>query len=217
MLIINQKILDKNNFVNTVTEKTAIVGHHTAGGSNPINVIDGWNSDSRGRVAAHYVIGGVGIQGSLIYDGEIFQAVREENNCFHLGVKGNNQAFDLCSIGIELCNYGFLNKSNNGKYYTYVNSIVPDNQVIDLGYEFRGYRYWHKYTDKQIRSLYLLIKDIQERRGILINKSDINFLFQKSLLKQHKIKGFYMHTNFIESGKWDLSPQPNLIKMLQSL
>ncbi len=214
---ITKKLLNSNNFVGIATEKTAIVLHHTAGGHRPDLQINYWDNDSLGRVAAHYVIGGKSTTNNeLLYDGDIFQAVEDKFYCFHLGIKGNNQRFDKCSIGIELCNYGFLvlsQKDNN--YYNYVGKVVPKEQVVDLGYSFRGYRYYHKYTDKQIESLCLLIAKLSREHNIKLNK--IFFDFNSALLSQSNIRGLYTHTNFIQSGKWDLSPQPNLISALNSL
>ena len=48
------------------------------------------------------------------------------------------------------------------KFYNYVNSEVPESMVCDLGYEFRGYQYWHAYTNEQIESLGLLIKHVKK-------------------------------------------------------
>jgi hypothetical protein len=86
--------------------------------------------------------------------------------------------------------------------------------VVDLGYSFKGYRYWHKYTDKQIASLKFLIQDISKRHKIPI--TEVSFSFLQNVLKQVDIKGIFTHVNF-RQDKWDCSPQPNLIKMLREL
>lgn len=214
---ITKIFLNEKNFVKEHTVKTAIVLHHTAGGHRPDNVIAGWNSDDRGRIATHYIIGGNSTSTiDRTYDGDIFQAIDEKYYAFALGIVGNGQRFDKCSIQIELCNYGQLRKSLNGKFYNWVNKEIPLEQVCDLGFEFRGFRYYHKYTDNQINSLRDLIKDISIRNEIDISNK-FSFQYEPSLMPQPKIRGLYTHTNFIRSGKWDLSPQPNLVKMLESL
>ena len=37
--------------------------------------------------------------------------------------------------------FGYL-KEKDGKFFNYVNVEVPEEMVCDLGYEFRGFRYW---------------------------------------------------------------------------
>jgi len=121
--------------------------------------------------------------------------------------------FDKCSIGIEICNYGYLKKVGDN-YINYVNKLVPSNQVVDLGYSFKGYRYWHKYSDKQIESLKFLIQDISKRHNIPITQ--VSFSFLENVLKQKEIKGIFTHVNF-RQDKWDCSPQENLVNMLKEL
>ena len=80
---------------------------------------------------------------------------------YHLG-KNNSRLLHPHSIGIEICNYGWL-KERGGKFYTYVNSVLPDDQVCDLGFTFRSYRYFHKYTEAQIESVQRLLQEISQR------------------------------------------------------
>lgn len=209
MNIIKQ-IMPKAQYVSTKTSKTKIILHHTAGGHNPEWVIDGWEANPE-RVGTHYVIGGKSTSnGDVTFDGKIYQAVPEENFIYHLGTNG---ATDKISIGIEVCNYGPL-VLKNGVYLNYVFKPVPANDVVDLGFVWRGYRYWHKYTDTQLESLKELILDISKRYNISVKKVwdvksfDTSVVFQKD--------GLTTHTNF-RKDKFDLCPQPNLIKMLNSL
>lgn len=204
-------------FVKEQSIKTAIVGHHTAGGHNPINQINTWESDKIGRIATAYVIGGISITNpkETMYDGEVFQAFDEKYSAFHLGIIGNGNRFDYQSIGIEICNYGYLVRGKDNRFYNYVSKPVPEDMVVDLGYYWRGYRYWHKYTEKQINSFCNLISDISIRNQISILKK-MDFEYNPQLLQQNKIVGLYTHVNF-RKDKFDLSPQPNLIKALNSL
>ena len=96
---------------------------------------------------------------------------------------------------------------------------------MDLGYKWRGHRYWHNYTDQQISSLKALIEFIGNRDGIDITKGLQEFLqseepgdafeFKKDALAG-KIKGVLSHSN-VRKGKTDMYPHPKLIKMLKSL
>jgi hypothetical protein len=209
-----KKYLDNGQYVKEKTLKTSVVFHHTAGGHRPDFTIDGWNKDTLGRIATQYVIGGISItDGNSDFDGKIYKCFEEENYAFHLGIKGNNNRFDKCSIGIEICNYGYLKKVGDN-YINYVNKLVPSNQVVDLGYSFKGYRYWHKYSDKQIASLKFLLQDISKRHNIPITQ--VSFSFLENVLKQNEIKGVFTHVNF-RQDKWDCSPQPNLVNMLKEL
>lgn len=210
MEIIKQQ-LSVDNYIREETKKNAIVIHHTAGSHNPANVIAGWNSDAIGRIATHYVIGGIGTNGETKYDGVVYQAFDEKYYAYHLGIKGNQNRFDKQSIGIELCNYGYAIKSKDGKFYNYVNRVIPDNQVVDLGFKYRGYQYWQKYTDKQLESLELLIEDISKRHGIPFTK--LNCDFHKDLLALPTIKGIYTHTNF-RNDKFDCYPYPKLLNSI---
>ena len=209
-----KKYLDNGQYIKEKSLKTAILLHHTAGGHRPDFTIDGWNKDTLGRIATHYVIGGISTTDeNSDFDGKIYKCFDEEYYSYHLGIKGNNNRFDKCSIGIEICNYGYLKKVGDN-FINYVNKIVPNNQVVDLGYSFKGYRYWHKYSDKQIESLKFLIQDISKRHKIPI--TEVSFSFLENVLKQNDIKGIFTHVNF-RQDKWDCSPQPNLIKMLKEL
>lgn len=215
MLNITKKPLSVGQYVREESKKTAVVIHHTAGSHRPDSQISYWDSDLLGRVATHYVIGGISSDGKdKTYDGDIFQAYDEKFYAFHLGVKGNENRFDKQSISIELCNYGYLVLGKNGKFYNYVQKEVVPEQVVDLGYVYRGFRYWHKYTDNQILSLKLLLQNIILRQGI--DKNFFGFDFSSDLLSDKVIKGIYTHVNF-RKDKFDCSPQPNLVKMLENL
>jgi len=211
-----KKLLDSKNFVGENTKKTAIVIHHTAGNYRPDLQINYWNGDKLGRVCTHYVIGGLPTNGKDIsFDGQVYQAVEEKYCGFHLGIVGNGNRFDKQSIGIEICNYGGLVLSKDGKYYNYVHGIVPNDQVVDLGYVWRGYRYWHKYTENQLISLEKLIKDIAIRNEISINSFQ-GCDYDSDLLKLPKISGLFVHSNF-RKDKFDCPPQGDFVNMLKKL
>ena len=156
-LTIHRQYLDKDEYVRDYgkIEPLGFFIHHTAGWDNPYKTIRNWNNDSRGRVATQYVIGGSNIKGNTKYDGEVVECFPDGYLGWHLGKVGNF-AIHKFSGGVELNNFGYL-KEKNGKFYNYVNGEVPEEMICDLGYEFRGFRYWHAYTPKQIESLRLLI------------------------------------------------------------
>lgn len=158
--------LKEGQYINTVTKKDKIFIHHTAGSHRPDWVIHGWNTDGQGRVATAYVIGGRDLKDKdNSFNGKIYEAFDDKYWAYSLGIK--NGAIEKNIVAIEICNYGQLTLKN-GKFYNYVGNEVPSNMVLDLGEgkEFRGYRYWHNYTDEQIVALKELILHISKKHGI---------------------------------------------------
>lgn len=212
--------------------------HHTAGWNDPYKVIDSWGRDKRGKIATEYVIGGQNIKDNNDdYDGEIVQSMPENSYAWHLGI-GNNE-MHRNSIGIELCNFGYLTKGGyytrvNGekkwikkdksKFYTYVGTEAHADQVIKLKSKFRGYQYWHKYSDQQLSSLKdLLIHlgnkhniDIQAGLKNLISKNGAKALDKVDRQMCIKEKGIWSHSN-VSSVKFDVFPQEGLLEMILEL
>lgn len=184
---IKKQLLPENEYYPIVSEKKTIVLHHTAGSHRPDWVIHGWNRDkSRGgksvKIATHYVVGGKSTRdGNSDWDGVIIQALPENMWAHHLGTKNaNNTHLNKQSLSIEICNYGPLTKSENGLYFNYVNGLIPEQDVVDLGKNWRGYRYYQKYTDKQIESVKYLIGELSNRFNINIKKGMIELFERKN-------------------------------------
>jgi hypothetical protein len=170
---IRDMFLDYDEYFPTNFKKTIIYLHHTAGSHRPDWVIQSWNKDqnqdgSVRRIATSFVIGGISSRNNdSTWDGAIIRAFPESQWAWHLGASQTSGIFDKISIGIEICNYGYLVRSKTGQFMTYVNTPIPENQVVELSRPFRGYKYYHKYTDKQILSL-------RELLLFLGNKYNIN-------------------------------------------
>lgn len=172
-----QRHLDDKEYFPIKTVKDTIYLHHTASSHRPDSVIDYWNTErdktgGRIRVATAYVIGGTSTRdGNKDYDGKIYEAFDPTFWAHHLGIKAkNNTILNQKSIAIEICNYGPLTKSKNGKYFTYVKSEVPASMVTELSEPFRGYRYYHSYTSGQLESLRSLVLDLSGKFGIDLSK-----------------------------------------------
>ena len=230
-LQIIDKILEKGEYVEEKTIKNTIYLHHTAGSHRADWTIDGWNKDrtatkSRLRVATAFVIGGLDKAGSDKdgMDGKVFRAYNEDFWASHLGLKtANNNQLNKQSIGIEICNYGPITKTNSGKFLSYVNSEVNPSQVCDLGYQFRGYQFHHKYSNRQIASLkelLLFLKgkyNIDLKKGlvpVLDNPKGTGFELNNDALAGKP--GVWSHTS-VRKDKFDIHPQDELIAMLKSL
>ena len=227
-LNITRQYLDKDEYVRDYgkIEPLGFFIHHTAGWDNPFNTISSWNRDKRGRVATQYVIGGTNVKGKEAkYDGVVVECFPNNYLGWHLGKVGNFKISKM-SGGVELNNFGYLTKSG-GKYYTYVNTEVKEEFVCDLGYTFRGKRYWHAYSDKQIESLRLLLlhlKDIYPKMDLVngipkLLKDGVDpkdaFEFNEDAYNAKQF-GLWSHTS-VRKDKFDCFPQPELVEMLKNL
>lgn len=201
------------------TAKEYIFIHHTAGWHNPYNTIKNWAKDTRGMIATEFVLGGQSIRNDdNSFDGVLLQSFPTGHYGWHLG-KNGNQSMHTNSVGIELNNFGYL---NSGK--TYAGSYVHERQRVLLDEEFRGYKEWHKYSDRQIKKLEKLLRFISERDGIDIRKGLPELIKQKGAKAFEfnedafygKVKGIWTHTN-TRKDKFDCFPQQELLDMLVSL
>lgn len=191
---IKKQYLEGDEYYSNKTDKKTIVLHHTAGSHRPDWVFSSWDRDrTKGgrplRVATQFVVGGKSTRdGNTDWDGVIVQGLPVEQWAHHLGTKNsNNRELNEQSIGIEICNYGPLVKSVKGEYFTYVNSKVPEEDVIDLGKNWRGYRYYQKYTDKQIESVKFLIEKYSLEYGIDVCKGMVELFDTKQSFKSLSI------------------------------
>ena len=199
------------NYYNEKIEKSQIYLHHTAGGPSGEQVFQFWGSDPV-RVATCVVISN---------DGTIVQGFPSSRWAYHLGLK--SQAFanmrapyiplDKMSIGIEICNWGPLTFKDD-KFYTYVNKVLNEKDVIKLDIPYKGVFYWHNYTDAQIDSTISLLKLWNEKYGIpLTYNEDIWDVTPRAFKGE---PGVYTH-NSVRKDKADVYPHPKLIQALKSL
>lgn len=218
-LIINQKYMDRDEYLLGPTKKEYLFLHHTAGGHDPYAVAKMWNNDSRGRIGTEFVLGGQSVfNGNNLYDGTVVQAFPEGAYAWHLGQNGSDYMHSH-SVGIETCNFGQI---KDGK--TYTGQKVDPKQIVELKQSFRGYKTWHRYSDKQLlvlKDLILFIADrdnIDVRKGLvqeIKNKGVAGFEFNSDAY-YGKVKGMWTHTN-TRKDKFDMFPQQELIDMLLSL
>lgn len=217
---IKQLPLDTSQYLQEEVTKKQIVLHHTAGGPSGINVSNDWNTDARGRIATCVIISGPGATNS--YDGEIIQTFPSKFWAYHLGVK--NDVFraynipainlDKLSIGIEICNWGQLEKKGN-KYYNYVNREVPVDQVTTLDKPYKKYKYFHKYSDAQIQSVKDLLQYWSSKYNINLNY-DYTRMFTVTSGALKGENGLYTHNSY-RGDKIDIYPCPRMIEMLKTL
>jgi N-acetyl-anhydromuramyl-L-alanine amidase AmpD len=195
--------------------------HHTAGWNNPFATIKDWAKDDRGEIATEFCIGGQNIKtGDTTYDGRIVQAFPTGGQGWHLGPTGSLY-MSKHSVGIEVCNFGWLTDSLK----TYTGTEVLESQICRLTESFKGYSCWQKYSDAQLKSLKELILFVAQRDGIDINKGILEFLHKGQIREAFAfneqayngdVKGMLFHCN-VRKDKYDMFPQPELIDMLLSL
>lgn len=162
--------LNPNEFVNIQSKKSIIALHFTAGWPNPFQTIDIWNSDGIKKGTA-YVIGGQHANGDNRDNGTILEAFDSSRTAYNLFQWfDGSDVIERATIGIEICNWGPLTKKDDG-FYTYVNTKIPDSQVLELDVPFadKKYKYWHAFTDEQINSLEWLLHFLMDKHSIPAN------------------------------------------------
>lgn len=218
-LTIERYMLPKGEYKPGPTNKEYVFLHHTAGWHNPYKCIDQWGRDSRGAVATEFVLGGQSVKGNDdSYDGLMLQCIPEGGYGWHLG-KNGSQHMHTHSVGIEVCNFGYV---VNGK--TYAGTTVHESQIVKLDKPFRGHQYWHRYSDCQIEALKQWILFIAERDNIDVRKGLVEEIRAKGAdgfefnedAYYGRVKGLWTHTN-TRRDKTDMFPQQELIDMLMSL
>lgn len=213
--------------------------HHTAGWYNPYKTIDHWDRDNRGAVATEFVLGGQSVKADEFkYDGELVKCFPQGGWGWHLGT-GRNHVHKN-SVGIEVNNFGYVTeggyhgsvngrrtwiKKESDKFYTWAGVEIHPSQMIELDKPFRGHKYWHKYSKKQIETLKKWLYYIGERDSIDITKGLPELIKQKgpdafeyiSDVRYGKVKGGVWSHTTVRKDKVDMFPQPDLLEMLISL
>lgn len=222
---ITDYFLENKEYFRDSHEKEAVWLHHTAGGGNAYYVIQSWENDKRRNgseleVATAFVIARESNSRNKNFncsEGEIFRAFPEKFWAHHLGIKHpNNAQLNAKSIGVELCSYGQLNLTKRGHFTTIYGNVIDSKDVYDHKKEFRGHRYWHKYSDQQLESLRILLLELKDKYNLRYQSSfdESFFEYDPSLLNVQK--GIFTHVQ-VRKDKFDCFPQPELIEVLNSL
>lgn len=229
---IKRLMLKSDEYFKGPTPKRSVFLHFTAGWDNPYRVVQDWENDARDKIATQFVIGGQ--HGQTLadqYDGEIVQCL-PDYGCYgwHLGI--GNTELHRTSIGIEICSLGPL-KSSQGDYLMWAGKKVRPEVVVDLKRDFRGYRYFQKITDEQLKSTKFLLEKIAKETGIDIRKGlqqyiktekDVFKAFDyREAVKTKNMGGLFCHTHVSPPNRWnnfekfDIQPQQEVIDMILSL
>ena len=208
---IKQVRLKDNQYFAESSPKTQIYLHHTAGNGNAEGVSRYWNGNDS-RIATAFIIG---------ENGTIVQCFSSKHWAWHLGIDTEDFArngakysnLNKLSVGIEVCNWGYLKKKGD-KYYNYAGGVVNPSFVTELETPYKGYKYWYKYSDAQIESLRQLVVYLCDTYDIPKEYRSEIWSIDKEAFKG--TKGIFTH-NSVRKDKSDMYPCPRVIEMLKNL
>lgn len=223
----------QQEYFKEIVPKRSIYLHHTAGNYRPDYTIDWWTKDhlpgGLRRVGTAFVIGGKEAKenGDESFDGVTYRAFNEKYWAHHLGLSKNdagtsprkNKMLNAGSIGIELCNFGPLQRDLSGFFFQrggYKN-YIPDEEVCVLDRPWRGHQYFQKYTEKQLAECKRLILHLAYLFDIPIRQyTYTENWFDLKYDAFQGVPGIWTHCN-VRFDKTDCFPQPEMIEMLNSL
>lgn len=210
----------KEQYIQEEHPKIQIYLHHTAGNSNGFDVYRFWESNPE-RIATCVTVCGKPKSTDSFEDGRIVQGYSSKKWAYHLGLKESTfqkfnlpyKSLDKISIGIEICNWGQLTRKD-GKFYTHANTVVSEENVVELSQPHRGFKYFHAITNNQIVSTEKLLRYWGQTYDIPLKYNEDIWDVNTRALKGES--GVFTH-NSVRFDKVDVSPQPKLIEMLKSL
>jgi len=229
-------------FFSTTSKKSQITLHYTVYPKTvPLSrVVEDFSGRTSG-VSTHFI---------LDKDGSYDQLYPYDKWGYHLGVntkagkdidKSVNPKItrkqykrrDMINVGIEINNVGMLTKGRNNTYRdTIKTSIIYKEDEVSKSVDkngnpakWKGFLYWEKFPEAQIRSLESLIY------GIIGNNPDISpkgkpwkFVYEDCFPGYGKTSGkalkgepgIYTHNSF-RFDKFDVPPVPEIIDMLKRI
>jgi N-acetyl-anhydromuramyl-L-alanine amidase AmpD len=202
--------LTENQYYQEAFPKKQIVLHHTVSNGNAKNVMSWWAS-TPAKVGTAFIIDREGV---------IHQCFSSKHWAHHLGTKAkNNKQLNMQSIGIELCSWGALKRSplKSGVKATFTSStgtVISNDEVTELENPFRGSRYFQKYTDKQLKSLQILLIYLCETYNIPKKYNPEMWEYSRSAMNGSP--GIFSHTSF-RKDKSDCFPQKEIIQIIDQI
>jgi N-acetyl-anhydromuramyl-L-alanine amidase AmpD len=219
---IEQYPFPEKKYFKTKYKKTQIVLHHTVSGPNISGDVNTW-INSKYRIGTCIIVA---------RDGTPYQLFSSRYWAYHLGTGDHEQ--DKRSIGIEIDNWGGLKPGGGLKsfcvapymrgfmypkftrpesfYAYYGNKVDVPVQYYKDGY--RGYNYYEKYTDEQIKTVGELLLFWRDRYKIPLAYNDK--MWDVTSESKWGKPGVWSHTSF-RTDKSDVHPQPELIQMLKTI
>ena len=221
-LIINSLDFPKEQYFQEETLKNQVVLHHTA---SPASGIEGdldWWKTTKERVATHFIIA---------YDGRVYQLFDLKYWAYHINLahpsntlpsayKTFNQSTKINqhSVGIELDAAGAVTRKN-GRYMTWYNKEIPENEVYKLEKSFRGSLFFQRYSDAQLESLNLLLAKLKLDLKLDLSdwkKEKKTAIFDINASAYTGKSGIYSHVSY-QDNKNDCYPDTRLLAMLEGM
>lgn len=136
-----------------------LVIHYTAGASLQSAV--NWFKNPRAKASAHLNIG---------HDGSIIQMQPFNKVCWHAGKSSwkNVKGLNSHSVGIEIANWGKLEKSASGGWLSWTNAQIPNEQVVLAEHRNHPGRVhgWQAYEESQFMATVEAAQALVEEYGI---------------------------------------------------
>lgn len=186
---------DRSYYYTTKAKKTQICLHFTVGTiAGDIATL----TKPGNKVSVHYV---VDRQGNIY---NIIPLDSEHNWSYHLGANcvGTNSVMSKSAIGIEVSNYGPLNKHTSGYYNAYQQLYCTEDKHVDE-FSFRGYYHYARLTKAQQDAIYALVNWLCDKCGIPHNYK-LEGMFENDKAAQ-EFKGVFTHTQ-VRKDKFDFPP-----------
>ena len=151
-LLPNTKYLESPNVSGTLRNPTLLVLHYTASGDSKDGDAKYFQRPSA-KASAHLVIE---------RDGSIVQCVPFDKVAWHAGVSSwdGRKNCNSFSIGIEIDNWGLLEKRGNGKFYSHAGTEVPADRVFVGKNKLGNGMYWEAFPKVQLDAVYDAIEQI---------------------------------------------------------
>lgn len=189
----NTYVLNHNNYIKKVFEKTQIVIGNT--GRKDMRHFDSWSYRWNGRYTKTTTF-------TINVDGMIYQHYDPKYYSDFIGVEQ-----DRCNISVGLVNPGWLKLIESDKYVDWLGHVYTEDDGV---YEksWRGYKYWLKYSEKQIKSLNSLLPYLCDIYNIEENIIETNVYDENVDI----FKGVVFRSNYSRVFT-DVSPAFNIKKI----
>ncbi|MEM6804222.1 MAG: peptidoglycan-binding protein [Bacteroidota bacterium] len=169
-------------------------------------------------------------------DGSIYRLFSPKQWSYHLGrgVPGGNTAHSARSIGIEISNYGWLEKSGENLIFSGGHrycSLDDEKAYHKLPHPFIEKEYYASYTKRQYEGLIILLRYLTKKFNIektflptdtskeaTGNWREIpRYAVFKDKETADNFRGICSHVNYRASGKWDIGPAFDWERVIQGV
>jgi len=140
-------VANSGPFVAPYPWPTLLVMHYTASGGDALTDAKYFASRTKKQASAHLILG---------RGGELYQSVSLEEIAHHAGrsVWRGRTGCNKFSIGIEIDNWGPLDRGADGEYRSWPGTVVNESLVFEGDHKNGGDKfYWELYPEAQLAAL----------------------------------------------------------------